>query len=503
MTKCIANRGVWKALAMWGCLIAGTSRVYGQPSVQPQRPNIIVILADDLGYGDIRAYQADSQIPTPHLDRLSEAGIRFTDAHSGSSVCSPTRYGLLTGRYAFRSPLKKGVLGGYSPPLIEHDRATLGTLLKSAGYQTAVIGKWHLGLQWQHSTAPEPLSWDQWPSGEGINPAERLTSGPNQLGFDYSYIIPASLDIPPYVYYENGVPTDPSVVTLTGRNEPRGVFWRTGAAASSFDLHQTLDVLTEQALTYLHHAISAEEPYFLYFPLTSPHTPWLPDEPFIGVSNAGLYGDFVAHTDAVVGRILELLDRTGTAENTVVVFTSDNGADWKPIDSETYPAHRANGPFKGQKSDIFEGGHRVPFVVRWPAVVEAGRQSDQLVVLTDLFATLAAVSGATIPDGAAEDSFDFSSVLLGTQPVQGLRNTAIHHSVEGMFAIRRGTWKYIAGLGSGGWTETPIETNALITDQLYRLSEDPVEATNQVLERPEIAEELRALLKDIVSGARR
>ncbi len=255
-------------------------------------------------------------------------------------------------------------------------------------------------------------------------------------------------------------------------------------------------MLSERALTYLHQAVSTEQPYFLYLPLTSPHTPWLPDESFVGVSKAGLYGDFVAHTDAVVGRILQLLDITGTAENTVVVFTSDNGADWKPADKEKYPAHQANGPFRGQKSDIFEGGHRVPFIVRWPAVAEAGRHSAQLLVLTDLFATLATVSGASVPKGAAEDSFDFSPVLHNTPPVHPLRTTAIHHSVEGMFAIRRGAWKFIDGLGSGGWTKTPKETNALITGQLYDLSDDPAESTNLILDRQELTEELRALLKD-------
>ncbi len=220
MKRCIVHIYIGNASLLLCLLFWGGGRVYGQEPVRHPRLNIIVILADDLGYGDIQAYNTASQIPTPHLNRLAAEGIRFTDAHSGSSVCSPTRYGLLTGRYAFRSPLKKGVLGGYSPPLIEEGRATLGTLLKSVGYQTAVIGKWHLGLRWQRSTDSEPTSWDQWPDGSGINPADGLASGPNQLGFDYSYVIPASLDIPPYFYYENGIPTDSVTVTVPGRKEP-------------------------------------------------------------------------------------------------------------------------------------------------------------------------------------------------------------------------------------------------------------------------------------------
>lgn len=499
---CIVNRRVSDRIALniiytilaAGFLLAALDGFAQAPAVGAQKPNIILILADDLGYGDIQAYNSQSQNITPNLNRLAAEGLVFTDAHSGSSVCTPTRYGLLTGRYAFRSPLKKGVLGGYSPPLIQANYPTLATMLGQSGYETAVIGKWHLGLRWQNSTNSDPEAWNVWPSPEGIDISKSLSQGPNQLGFDYSLIIPSSLDIPPYVYYENGEALDKDMVEVEGKNEPRGVFWRTGQASRSFNLPGTLDFLAQKTLSYIKGSASGDKPFFLYLPLTSPHTPWLPDTAFVQSSKNGIYGAFVNHTDAVLGRILDLLDELKIADNTLVIFTSDNGADWKPSDLEKYPAHRANGPLRGQKSDIFEGGHRIPFIVRWPQL-STPSTTHQLLVLTDVYASLASVVGGSIPEGVAADSYDFSSLILN-QPrgSDALRHVAIHHSVNGVFAIRKGQWKYIDTLGSGGWTITPEETDKRIKGQLYDLSEDLGEERNLYLKYPAVVEELRNAL---------
>jgi arylsulfatase A len=469
-----------------------------RPDTQNQKPakkpNIVVILADDMGSGDIKAFNPQSKIPTPNLDKLVRGGIKFTDAHSGSAVCTPTRYGLVTGRYAFRSSLKKGVLGGYSPPLIEANRFTVADLLKKAGYTTGVVGKWHLGLGFS-SSDPSAMKVDPangWPIGTGINPDQPLSEGPNHLGFDYSYIIPSSLDIPPYIYYENGKPTQQGTIELEGQNSPRGVFWRRGKASPHFEIQKTLDHFSEKASAFLTASASEKKPFFLYLPLTSPHTPWLPSEAFQGKSKAGIYGDFVAHTDAVVGQVLQTLERLGIADNTLVIFTSDNGADWKPGDKTIYPEHQANGIYRGQKSDIWEGGHRVPFIASWPATIKGGRVAEQTICLTDLMATFAAITSQKIPRNAGQDSFDFSKVLTGTS-TQAPRQSTIHHSIQGMFAIRNGQWKFVDGQGSGGWSKDESST-AELKSQLYDINADPTESKNVVEQYPEIARKLKAEL---------
>lgn len=447
-----------------------------------------------MGSGDIKAFNPQSQVPTPNLDKLANRGMRFTDAYSGSAVCTPTRYGLVTGRYAFRSSLKKGVLGGYSPALIEADRFTVADLLKKAGYKTGVIGKWHLGLGFSKTTQSvvKVDTTNGWPTGTGIEPDQPLAEGPNDLGFDYSYIIPSSLDIPPYIYYENGQPTEKGTIELEGRNNPRGVFWRTGKASLHFDIQKTLDHFSAKASAFLSTSAAEKKPFFLYLPLTSPHTPWLPSEGFKGKSNAGIYGDFVAHTDAVVGQVMQTLERLGIADNTLVIFTSDNGADWKPGDKKMYPAHHANGIYRGQKSDIWEGGHRVPFIATWPKSVKGGTIARETICLTDLMATFASITSQKIPKNAGQDSFDFSRVLEGAKGTSPRKST-IHHSIQGMFAIRNGHWKYVDGKGSGGWSKDESET-AQMTSQLYDISLDPTESKNVVEQYPEIARKLKAEL---------
>ncbi len=387
---------------------------FAAPSVgaEPARmPNLVLILADDLGYGDPRCYNAASKVPTPNIDRLAAQGLRFTDAHTPCAVCTPTRYGLLTGRYCWRTRLKRGVLQGYSPALIEPGRLTIASLLKRHGYATACVGKWHLGLGDRAKT-----DYDR-----------PLSPGPNAVGFDYFFGIPASLDMPPYVFVENERVTEAPTATIGDsamrRHGGKG-FWRAGAIAPHFRHQDVLPKITDKALAWLG-KMSKDQPFFLYFALTAPHTPWLPAPEFEGKSGAGPYGDFVTQVDAVIGRVLRALDDAKLAGDTLVIFTSDNGAHWLPSDIEKWK-HRANDGLRGQKSDIWDGGHRVPFLARWPGHVPAGRTSKELICLTDVLATAAALVGDKLPPDAGEDSFDVLPVLLGRKLERPVREAVVH-----------------------------------------------------------------------------
>ncbi|HEY8506317.1 MAG TPA: arylsulfatase [Gemmataceae bacterium] len=464
--------------------LAGLPALAGPPGLRAaDRPNIVFVLADDLGQGDLGCYNRESKIPTPNLDRLAAQGMRFTDAHSPSSVCTPTRYGVLTGRYCWRSRLKSGVLQGYDPLLIEPGRVTVASLLKRHGYATAGVGKWHLGLGDRNPT----------------DYARPLRPGPLTVGFDSYFGIPASLDMPPYLYVENDRPAEAATETIEAgrmRRKGGGGFWRAGAIAPGFRHIDVLPRITERAVRFIekHAAESPRKPFFLYVALSAPHTPWMPTEEFRGMSGAGPYGDFVAQVDDCVGRVAAALEKTNLAGSTLFLFTSDNGAHWTPQDIERY-GHLANGQRRGQKADIWEGGHRVPFIARWPGKVQPGAVSDRLVCLTDFLATAAAVAGAELPEGAGEDSYDMLPALLGTAggPV---REAVVHHSADGMFAIRQGYWKLIEGLGSGGFSAPRREkpTPGGPEGQLYNLADDPREQKNLYLEKPEIVSRLSKLL---------
>ncbi|HEV3136473.1 MAG TPA: arylsulfatase [Pirellulales bacterium] len=446
-----------------------------------KRPNVVLILADDLGYGDLGCYNDQSKIPTPRIDRLAREGMRFTDAHTPCSVCSPTRYGLLTGRYAWRTRLKSGVLNGYSRALVEPGRLTLASLLKEQGYRTACVGKWHLGLG-----TDEPADY-----------GKPLTPGPNSVGFDESFVLPASLDMPPYVFVENErVTIAPSDKIAGGEMRRRGGngFWREGAIAPGFKHADTLPTLAGRATGFVGRQ-TPERPFFLYFALTAPHTPWMPTNEYRGRSGAGYYGDFVAQVDATVGKVLDALEQRHLADNTLVIVTSDNGAHWLSSDIEQW-RHRANGSWRGQKADLWEGGHRVPFIVRWPGKVAPNGRSDELICLTDCMATLAAIVGTKLPAAAGEDSFDVLPVLLGQKSAHPVREAIVHHSSDGTFAIRQGVWKLATKLGSHGFSDPKdIEPQPHgPTGQLYDLSIDPAESHNRWLEQPEIVERLTKLL---------
>ncbi len=474
-------------------------------TVSTSAPNIIFLMADDMGYGDLGSYNADSKIPTPHTDAFAAQGMRFTDVHSGSAVCTPTRYGVITGRYAWRTRLKRGVLSGYSRALIDPERMTVADMLQQNGYHTAVIGKWHLGLNWVTTSALE--NWEEMdtsaafkganefskPEGMAIDFSKSVTNGPADHGFDYSYIIPASLDMAPYVYLENNRSEKLADLHEPGRSDG-AVFWRPGEASEGFDFFDVLPNLTRHAVRYIEERVSEpDKPFFLYFPLPAPHWPWVPTEEFVGKSGAGKYGDFVVQVDAQIGMIMDVLERAGIADNTLFIISSDNGAEWDPIHIEEF-GHHANHPqLRGKKRDVWEGGHRMPFIARWPAKIQPGSTSDQTACLTDLMATSADIIGFELPANSAEDSVSLLPAMLGKDD-EPLREATIHHSVDGTFAIRQGKWKYINGQGPGSnqWDGPSADGPE---GQLYNLEADLHEDHNLYSEYPEVVERLKNLLE--------
>ena len=443
-----------------------------------QAPNVVIILADDLGYGDIERYNPTSEIPTTNLNRLADEGMRFTDAHSPSSVCTPTRYGLLTGRYAWRTDRKRGVFDGYAPLLIDTSRLTLPKMFKNHGYVTGATGKWHLGFGNRDSTRFDLP----------------LVPGPNAIGFDYFWGIVASPSRSPYVYIENtGVEAFPSdsIASSAHRRRGGGGFWRPGLIAPGYDHEDVLPIMVDKSVAFIEEHAS-NGPFFLYVALTAPHTPWLPLKEYRGKSDAGYYGDFVVQMDDAVGEILRAID--DVERETLLFFTSDNGASWPEADRVSF-GHDANGPWRGQKADIWEGGHRVPFIVRWPGRVEPNSTSDHLVSLTDFMATSATLLGAHLPEVAGQDSYDFYSTFTSATP--GTREAMVQHSLHGMFAMRQGRWKLITERGSGGFTH-PRSLEAEPGEpagQLYDLYSDPAESLNLYLEAPAIVDSLTVLLE--------
>lgn len=488
-------------LGSLSCVLVGTGVT--TPTAPTQPPNIVYILADDLGYGDISAYNPAGKITTPNLDRLAAQGMRFTDAHSPSSVCTPTRYALLTGRYPWRSRLPVGVLRGYSRTLIEASRPTVASLLKQHGYQTGVVGKWHLGLDWAVANASVGLlAAPDYGIKDEMNPADidfskPAQQGPNTIGFDYSYILPASLDMPPYCYLENQQLVEQPTAYTNGNALTTGFtgpFWREGRMAPSFDFHGVLTRFVDKAIQFLKQQSSAK-PFFLYLPMAAPHTPWMPTKAYVGKSKAGEYGDFVQQVDAAVGQVLQTLEQSGLAGNTVVLFASDNGPYWREAFVRQFD-HRAAGPFRGMKGDAFEGGHRIPFVVRWPGRVKAGSVSNATTTLANLMATCKDIVGDKTPAFVPEDSYSILPVLLSKAGQVPRQPAVVHSSSAGYFAIRKGDWKLIEGLGSGGFTEPQKikPADGAPTGQLYNLATDPAEQTDLYQQHPEKVKELRGLL---------
>ncbi len=469
------------------------------------RPNIVVILADDLGWGDVRANNPEGKIATPKLDRLSSEGIRFTDAHSDAAVCTPTRYGLMTGRYSWRSRLKKGVLGGLSPRLIEPGRQTIASFLKANGYQTACVGKWHLGMDWVvlPGKSVMPLGVELDGQVRNVDYSKPIAGGPTSLGFDRFFGIAASLDMVPYTYIVNdrvqAIPTETMTFPMVhGGTNPRRT--RQGPGAIGFsDLHVLPD-FTEQAIRFIKSASERkDQPFFLYLPLAAPHTPIAPSESWRGKSGLGPYADFVMQTDAAIGEVVSAIDQAGLREKTLIVVSSDNGfapmAGTAELESQ---GHRPSGPFRGYKADLYEGGHRIPLIVRWTGRFDAGRVVSSMVCLNDLFATFADVLKEPVPVRAAEDSVSFLGLLSGER--DHVRTELVSLSSNGSMGLREGSLKLLTCPGSGGWSYPRPgvdDTSKLPPVQLFDLRSDIGETTNLAVQQPETVERMHRRLHEI------
>lgn len=465
-----------------------------------RKPNLVYIFADDMGYGDVSCLNPESRIRTEHIDRMAAEGLRCTDAHSSSAVCTPSRYSVLTGRYNWRSVLKKGVTGGYSQPVLEKDRMTVASMLKDQGYRTACIGKWHLGLEWQLKDGGIASTYQD---ADAVDFSAPIKGGPCDHGFDTFFGISASLDMPPYVYIENDHAT--SVPTRRLEKHSGKTFMRRGPIADDFEPETVLDTLSDRVTDTIRAYAENDDPFFIYFPLPAPHTPIYPGKKFQGKSGTNEYGDFCLHVDDVVGRVTQALRDHGLEDDTIVVFTSDNGCSpMADFDELAEVGHKPSYVFRGMKSDIFEGGHRIPFVVRWPAGIPAGSVSDQTFCLTDLTATMAEITGYRLPDHAAEDSVSNVPIWDGTAE-EPVREAVVHHSINGSFSIRKGKWKLEMCADSGGWSFPQCghaeESEGLPPIQLYDLSVDIGERENVQDRYPEVVDALRALLtKYIVDG---
>ncbi len=480
---------------------------------RPARPNIVYILADDLGSGDVRCLNRSGRIATPNIDRLAAAGMTFTDAHSGSAVCTPTRYGIITGRYAWRTRLQSGVLGGCSPRLIPPGRLTVAELLRRQGYHSVAVGKWHLGMNWALKPGKRPFTdaIEKGADGWNVDFTRPIAGGPTSVGFDEYFGISGSLDMVPYTFIADdrvtAIPTvDKAFPMMLGQSRNR--FTRRGPAAADFEAEDVLPALAARAVEAIHQGAAgakAGHPLFLYLALSAPHTPIAPEIPWRGKSGLNAYGDFVMQVDAAVGKVLRALDEHGLTDPTLVVVTSDNGCS----PEADYPDLLAHGHdpsmgFRGTKADIFEGGHRVPFFVRWPGVVAAGTRSSQLICLTDLMATCAEILGEKLPADAAEDSVSILPALEGRDRGP-LREAVVHHSINGSFAIRQGDWKLALCPDSGGWSVPrpgTKEAAGLPPVQLYNLASDPAERQNVHDRHPEVVARLTALLEKYVADGR-
>ena len=456
------------------------------------KPNIIIVMADDLGIGDISPTNPDCKIQTPHLQKMAEQGITFFDAHTSSSVCTPTRYGLLTGRYNWRSLLAKSVLGGTSKHLIPAERPTIGHMLKGAGYHTSMIGKWHLG-------------WDWAKDGKNIDFSKPVLNGPDINGFDQYYGHCGSLDMAPYVWVDTGMPT--AIPTrkegVTREEDPYG-WYRKGSIAPDFEIEKVLPHLFEKTITRIEERVKEDEPFFIYLPLPAPHTPIVPVPPFKDASKINPYADFVMQMDHHMGELMAAIKKNGIDENTLVIFTSDNGcspeANFEVL--ETFD-HHPSGKYRGHKADIYEGGHRVPLIFRWPGTIKGARTTDSLACLTDLYTTLEDIACQKRKPLGGEDGFNLFPLLTEKGPAT--RKTLINHSISGMFAIREGDWKLCLCAGSGGWSsprDNEAKKKGLPAMQLFNLKNDPAEKTNLFEKHPEKVKSLLALLEKQVANGR-
>lgn len=466
---------VFKIFLCFGIICFNNFNLFAQKLTK--KPNIVFILCDDLGYGDVQSLAPEtSKIKTPSIDKLTQEGMIFTDAHSGSSVCTPTRYGIMTGRYSWRTKLQQGVVQGFSPNLVKEDRPTIANFLKNQGYNTAIIGKWHLNFQYLDAITKTPISKK---SAKYLPPVgSKIPDGPIHRGFDYFHGFHHARDMKAVIEDDEVILYDNEINML-----PR---------------------LTQKSVEYINKQAKSkyEKPFFLYVPLGSPHTPIVPTKEWQGKSGLGAYADFVMQTDATIGAINSALEANGLSENTLVILSSDNGCSKAAnIPKLAEQGHIVSAGMRGSKADLWDGGHRVPFIVKWPNKISPSSTSDQLICLTDILATFSDITRQDIPDKSGEDSVSFLPALFG-EYITSTRVGVIHHSISGHFAYRKGKWKLLLSRGSGGWTSPKeVEAKDMPVAQLYDIENDFAETTNLYETRPEIVKELLEQLEsDIING---
>jgi arylsulfatase A len=508
--------------------------VVAHAATPKDRPNIIFILTDDLGYGDVDGVYPPGKIKTPQLDHFVTQSMVFEEAHSSSAVCTPSRYSILTGRYNWRSKEKSGVLGGFSHPMIETGRQTVADLLRSQGYKTACIGKWHLGMEWPRlgNVAVEPNTPNTNSDYGDVKETDPLDKNANAKidfaklgshdkpigrspitnGFDEFFGISASLDMAPYVYIQNDHLTEVPTLSNGFLVSADGKKTRIGPAAPDFKAVEVLPTLTQHAIDYVTRC-SADahggKPFFLYLALPTPHEPIAPSTEWQGKSGLNFYADYVMETDAYIGKLLAALDKNGLTANTLVIFTSDNGCSpAADIRFLTAHGHYPSAGRRGYKSDIWDGGHRIPLVVRWPGHIAPNTRTTDFACLGDFMATCADLLGVKLPETEAEDSISFLPVLLGKSTGPGPRDTLAESSIDGSFGIRQGPWKLIFCPGSGGWSNPANPANGKKSSsgtprfQLYNCETDPAETTNVLDQHPDVVNRLGHLMRDYIINGR-
>lgn len=468
---------------------------------EQRNPNIIILYADDLGYGDLGCFNAQSKIPTPNLDQLAREGMRFTDAHSSSGICTPSRYALLTGRHHWRD--FHGIVNAFGTSVFKPGRLTLPEMLKAKGYATAAIGKWHLGWDWDAIRKPDAKGNKNRP--DDFDWSKSIPGGPLAHGFDH-YFGDTVINFPPYCWIEDDkVVKAPDTMMDTAKwkaIKEGGWECRPGPMITGWDPYQNIPETTRRGVQYIHVQKDSAKPFFLYFAYPSPHAPIIPNDEFDGKSKAGPFGDFVNETDHSIGQLLKALKDSGQADNTIVIFSADNGPEKYAYARDEKFGHWSSYPLRGLKRDIYEGGHRVPAIIKWPGVTKAGVVCNALVSQIDIMGTLAAALGYELPATAAEDSHNLLPLLKGE--VKAVRATHVHNTKEDHYAIRNGEWVLIdarTGYVSGpnkqwedrhGYTsgdKSPVE--------LYNLTSDLAQKHNLAAKYPEKVAELKALLKKI------
>lgn len=471
-------------------------------------PNVVIIYADDMGYGDLNIQNPDSKIPTPHLDQLASEGMRFTDAHSSSGICSPSRYALLTGTYHWRR--QHGIVGAFGKPFFNASDVTLPQVLRDNGYATACIGKWHLGWNWQFKNPPSGsvMQWGRevaFYHPEDIDWSKPVSGGPIDRGFDY-YFGDGTINFPPYAWVENDrlieAPTEVMDINNIGYDTKEGNWeFRPGPKVEGWNPYDVLPTITEKATEWIAQQTD-DKPFFLYFPLPSPHAPIIPNDDFDGKSEAGAYGDFIFQSDWVVGKVLKAIQDNGFEENTIVIFTSDNGPERYAFERGEKYEHFSMGSFRGLKRDIWEGGHRIPFLIKWPGHIQPGIVSDKLVSQIDIMGTLGALTGIKLQDGVAPDSYHFLPFLSQNPDSLPQREVLIHNTMKNRWAVRKGDWLYIND-STGQHSMMPESFSKLrgyVTDTtqglLFNLTKDPGQRKNQYALHPELVATMDKLISE-------